>query len=249
MRTNYHTHTQRCGHAIGSDEAYVQNAIIGGYELLGFSDHTPWPFKDGYTSYMRMHMWELDGYVHSIRELQAKYSSQIEILVGLECEFYTEYIEWLREQKERLKLDYLLFGNHYAYYERGAPYSGFASTQKDLDLYLRSSIEGMQTGLFECFAHPELYMRGWGKADKAAIETFRELCCAARDLGVVMEFNTSMEYYEPLWQEAAAEGVQVIIGGDIHNRKLLKSSATFDNALTTLRRLGIEPLERLPIRG
>lgn len=42
MRTNYHTHTTRCLHATGSDEEFVLSAIKGGYQELGFSDHTPW---------------------------------------------------------------------------------------------------------------------------------------------------------------------------------------------------------------
>ena len=41
MKTNYHTHTTRCMHAVGSDEEYVLSAIKGGFQILGFSDHTP----------------------------------------------------------------------------------------------------------------------------------------------------------------------------------------------------------------
>ena len=40
MKTNYHTHTTRCMHAVGSDEEYVLSAIKGGFQILGFSDHT-----------------------------------------------------------------------------------------------------------------------------------------------------------------------------------------------------------------
>ena len=34
-----HRHTERCGHAVGSDEAYVKEAIKNGYRYMGFSDH------------------------------------------------------------------------------------------------------------------------------------------------------------------------------------------------------------------
>ena len=44
MKTNFHTHTARCGHASGRDEEYVQSAIRGGYQVLGFADHSPWQF-------------------------------------------------------------------------------------------------------------------------------------------------------------------------------------------------------------
>lgn len=67
MKTNYHTHTTRCMHATGSDEDYVLSAIKGGYQELGFSDHTPWKYHTDYVADMRMLPEELPGYVESLR--------------------------------------------------------------------------------------------------------------------------------------------------------------------------------------
>ena len=39
MIANYHTHTFRCHHALGTDEDYVTSAIANGIQILGFSDH------------------------------------------------------------------------------------------------------------------------------------------------------------------------------------------------------------------
>ena len=47
---NYHTHTTRCLHARNTDEEYVRAALDSGFTTLGFSDHTPWPYHDGYVS-------------------------------------------------------------------------------------------------------------------------------------------------------------------------------------------------------
>ena len=58
MRFNYHTHTTRCQHAKGTEREYVEAAIRGGYKILGFSDHTPYPFDNGYESRIRMKMEE-----------------------------------------------------------------------------------------------------------------------------------------------------------------------------------------------
>ena len=73
MKTNYHTHTTRCMHATGSDEEYVLSAIKGGYQILGFSDHTPWKYRTDYVADMRMLPEELPGYVESLRMLREKY--------------------------------------------------------------------------------------------------------------------------------------------------------------------------------
>lgn len=34
FKKNYHTHTFRCNHAIGTDEEYVHEAIAGGFDTL-----------------------------------------------------------------------------------------------------------------------------------------------------------------------------------------------------------------------
>lgn len=36
---NIHSHTRRCGHAVGEDYEYIDAAIEAGIKQLGFSDH------------------------------------------------------------------------------------------------------------------------------------------------------------------------------------------------------------------
>ena len=50
MIANYHTHTARCGHAVGEDREYAEMALARGLKTLGFSDHVPMPFADGHES-------------------------------------------------------------------------------------------------------------------------------------------------------------------------------------------------------
>ncbi|MFR9545906.1 MAG: histidinol-phosphatase [Rikenellaceae bacterium] len=245
MKTNYHTHTERCMHAIGCDEEYVLSAIEGGFDLLGFSDHTPWNFSDGYVSGIRMRVDELDKYVESVRALKAKYADRIEIKVGLECEYYTGHIEWLREQKERLSLDYLIFGNHYPYTEQGSLYFAKSTTQEDLKLYQKSSIEALESGLFDCFAHPELFMRGYKEVDSQSRNLFRKLARTARETNTAFEFNTSMPYHKELWEIVAEEQLKVIIGMDCHQPSLLRVTSVYSFAEQRLRAMGIELIETL----
>ena len=80
MFANYHTHTARCHHATGEDKAYVEAAIQNGFQVLGFSDHCPWIFSDGYVSPIRMTPDELDGYVTSLTALKKEYAADITIL-------------------------------------------------------------------------------------------------------------------------------------------------------------------------
>ena len=56
LKANFHTHTTRCQHAIDSEQEYIEAAIEMGIKRLGFSDHIPCPFSDGYVSNIRMRM-------------------------------------------------------------------------------------------------------------------------------------------------------------------------------------------------
>ena len=85
VKANYHTHTERCKHARGSEREYIESAIEHGFEVLGFSDHTPQPYENGFVSRIRMDMSEFDGYMDTIRSLKEEYSDRIEIKTGLEA--------------------------------------------------------------------------------------------------------------------------------------------------------------------
>ncbi len=244
-RCNYHTHTTRCKHAIGEDEAYIQRAIDGGYSVLGFSDHTPWPFSDGYESFMRMGLDEVDNYILTIRELAQKYRDKIEIFVGLECEYYIDHIDWLSQQRSRLNLDYMLFGNHFPYEENRELYFGEVASSKGLDIYLESSRLALESGLYDCFAHPDIFMRSLSEVDSYTLDIFKELAQTCKKMGVVMEFNTSIPYHQELWQIAAEQDVDVIIGMDAHDSKILRQTEIYDTAEQRLLSLGITPLEQL----
>ena len=127
MKANYHTHTTRCGHAEGTDEQYVLAAIGAGYDTLGFSDHVPYPYKSGFANVgVRMTMDKLPGYVRGVRALKEKYAGKIRILAGFECEYFPEYMGWMKDMKEENQLDYLILGNHYELTDEGGMYTAAA---------------------------------------------------------------------------------------------------------------------------
>ena len=110
---NYHTHTKRCYHAIDNEEEYVKAAIQSGYTELGFSDHTPWHYETSYHSTMRMEEDKLVGYVQTLLNLREKYQDQISIKIGLECEYFPKYMNWLKQILKDYPIDYIILGNHF----------------------------------------------------------------------------------------------------------------------------------------
>ena len=87
MLYNYHTHTKRCNHAVGTEHEYVESAIACGMKILGISDHAPYLFEDtDYYSYFRMQVDELHDYVETVRSLQKEYEKDINIVfIGSAC--------------------------------------------------------------------------------------------------------------------------------------------------------------------
>ena len=94
-------------HAFGTDEDYVRAAIDAGFEEIGFSDHSPWPFKSGYVSSMRMGADKLEDYALSVMKLREKYKDKIKIRLGLECEYFEEYLPWLCAECEKFGIEYV----------------------------------------------------------------------------------------------------------------------------------------------
>ena len=80
MIANYHTHTYRCNHAHGEDREYIENAIKGNMKILGFSDHCPWIYTNGYVSSTRMLPSQLDDYFTSLESLKKEYQKDIKNL-------------------------------------------------------------------------------------------------------------------------------------------------------------------------
>ena len=71
---NYHTHTWRCMHAGGTEEEFVRRAIDRGFDALGFSDHTPWPYESDFVADMRMRLDQFQGYLDTVLALRRRVS-------------------------------------------------------------------------------------------------------------------------------------------------------------------------------
>jgi histidinol-phosphatase (PHP family) len=252
LKNNYHTHTYRCNHAEGTDEEYVLNAIAGGYHILGFSDHTPWNYSSNFVSDSRMLPEELPNYINSIRELKEKYKAQIDIKIGLECEYFPDYMPWLKEQMAYYELDYVVFGNHYYRSDEVSPYFGvFTTSHEMLDHYEESAIKGMETGIYAYLAHPDLFMASYDEFDEHCVRISKNICQTARRLNMPLEYNLGTAPYQKhlgghqfphpsFWKIAKDENCTAIIGVDAHHPKWLHTPIHYDAALSFLNQLGIK---------
>ncbi len=188
MKTNYHTHHQLCGHAIGNCEDYVQSAIKNNLVELGFSDHAPNSRVDDFG--VRMRPKDFESYLEEIELVKNKYSESLTIKKGIEVEFFydhEEYYDFLVS-----KLDYLILGQHYISKTKRMDdlISGFAlSTKEEIDTYAEYVCEGMKTGHFDILAHPDLYMCGYQDWNEHAIKVAHKIIKCAEETNTILEFN------------------------------------------------------------
>lgn len=199
MKENYHTHTWRCHHASGTEEAYVVSGIQNGLTVLGFSDHAPHLFAGGYVSGIRMAPEEVPDYYRTIGQLREKYKDQIEIHIGFEMEYYPEDFARTLDMYQQSALtlpdgtqarcEYLILGQHFLNNEYDSPSFEELGPESEerLSRYVDTCIKALETGCFTYLAHPDL-PRFTGP-DDVYEKHARRLCEAARELRVPLEIN------------------------------------------------------------
>ncbi len=255
MIANYHTHTCRCGHAEGTEREYVERALEAGLQILGFSDHTPQDYFDSTPRNrpIRMMPEELPDYAASVRSLREEYRGRIEILLGVEAEYYPRYFPRLLEMLRENGVEYMILGQHFLGNEVGEPYAGRPTLdRKLLERYAAQTAEAMETGLFTYFAHPDLIHYIGSK--KTYEQEMRKLCRKARETNTPLELNLlgvrEKRQYPHLafWQIAAEEGNDVVLGCDAHRPQDAADPGSEAWAATLIERLGLHMLETVPIR-
>ncbi len=106
LYTNYHTHSKWCDGKL-NPENYVTEAINRNMYALGFSGHSPLPFK----SWWNMNYENLIKYFSQVKKLKKQYEGQLKIYQGIEA----DYIDGVSSPSnfKHFGLDYVIGGVHY----------------------------------------------------------------------------------------------------------------------------------------
>ena len=259
MIANYHTHTARCMHAFGTDEEYVEKAVAEELKILGFSDHAPFTYRDGYVSSYKMTLDGANEYFSSINSLREKYSDKIEIKIGYEAEYYPELWSDTLEAWKKCPPEYLILGQHFIDFEcqNGVKgdhsYRQFGHPDRErVTKYVNRVIEGLATERFSCLAHPDMVSFS-GDADFFLSEMER-LIEATRKYGVPFEFNllgfSEGRTYprEDFWRLAGSLGCSAVIGCDAHEPRRVADKKELSNARAILASCGVKILDTIELR-
>jgi len=255
MKVNYHTHTSRCGHAAGTEREYVEAAIASGLKVLGFADHTPYPFPEDHSHGIRMSMHALEDYVNTVLALRDEYRSDIAIHLGLEVEYFPTYFEKLRREISDYPIEYFLHAQHFL--GNSAPgefYCGSSTADPgNLIAYCDQVIEAINTGCFTYLAHPDLiHFTG----DSALYESqLRRVCRRAREAAIPLEINflgiDESRHYpdERFWKIAGEEGNDVIFGLDAHQLYHFQFENNLKKAHALVKKNNLRLLENVELKN
>lgn len=228
-----HTHTARCGHAGGSDEAFVEAAIACGLDAIAVTEHAPfyWLPRERHDPTLAMAPEVLPRYVEDVLALAERYRGRIEVLLGLEADYIPGQEEALSRLLGAYPFDVVLGSVHWLDdWVLDAPSSvvRYREDQAEVDLiwarYAELLIGAARSGLFDVLAHLDLPKKFGFRATQPFGGCQSEVVSAVAASGCAVELSSAgrrkpvgEDYPAPdLARELAAAAVSFVLSSDAH---------------------------------
>lgn len=264
MLINLHTHTN---YSDGSSdpEDYVKEAIRQGFVTLGFSDHSPVPFKNSFA----IPEEKLGNYIQTIQQLKNK--SGINILLALEIDFIQGVTRPLDFYRGTGSFDYLIGSVHLvknedsgalwfidgpdiSIYDNGLKEIFSGDARKAVTAYYRQIQDMITTQKPDIIGHLDkikMYNRSryFSEDDAWYVTLVDETLEIAAEAGSVIEVNTRGIYKKrsdslfpgtAILKKILDRGIPVTISSDAH--KPHEISFGFDEAGKELIELGFKSI-------
>lgn len=225
--SNYHSHVALCGHAEGTVEDYVKEAIKHNFEEIGISDHAPIPVYfvgekmhyDLWLSHMMNRETFENDYLKQLDYCIDKYQDQIKIIKGLEVEFIPckdYYYRYLLS-----KVDYLNLGVHYFFTNGEITNTYDVLSNEDMESYVKTIEEGLETNYFSCLVHPDLFLYHVDEFTEFHEKISRKIIEACIKNDVYLEINANGRNRYPrveFWKIVKEyKDAKIIINSDAHS--------------------------------
>ncbi|HWO96600.1 MAG TPA: histidinol-phosphatase [Bacillus sp. (in: firmicutes)] len=231
VKFDLHTHHERCGHAIGTIEHYIKAAVEKEMNFIGIADHSPYFYSEEDQLYptIAMAKSELSEYVNEVLHLKEKYSGKIQVLLGVESDFYPEYIDIYREQLNVYPFDYIIGSVHYvddiSIFERGR-WEGLTNEQKvqTKEKYYELIEQSARSGMFQILGHIDAMKGFYPEFSSIQTEVVERTLKTIAEHDITIEINTSGKtkdcggWYpaDEILERALFHGVKVTFGSDAH---------------------------------
>lgn len=231
VKFDLHTHHERCGHATGTIRHYIDAAIKNGLQVIGISDHSPYfanP-KDQPEPGIAMAKSDFARYVEEVLKLKAEYAGKIDVLLGVESDFYAEHAEVYRSVYVKYPFDYIIGSIHQvggvSIFNKKR-WNGLTDVQKvaQKEQYYELIELSARSGMFQILGHIDA-MRGYYPEFSNIPTNAVDKCLKTiAESDVAIEINTSGKtkacggWYptDDILERAHHHGVRVTFGSDAH---------------------------------
>lgn len=249
MLVDYHTHHYRCGHADGTMEAYVEQAIAVGLNEIGLSDHSP-IYHLGEAPHplprIAMSQHELPNYVREMAEIRDRYAGKIIVRLGVESDYVLGWDEHFRNLWRQYPLDYVIGSVHWVsnwlIFSRTLPEG--RTVDEMYEEYLLTTQAAARSGVYDIIGHLDCLKTAGHQPTTAIGPLFEKTVRVLGESNVAVELNTSgwRKHCDDCFPntEILARcrhyGVPVTLSSDAHEPRHV--AADFDRAVTLLREVG-----------
>jgi histidinol-phosphatase (PHP family) len=230
MRFDLHTHHHRCGHAVDEIESYIRSAIEHGLSAIGISDHSPYFAKeeDHPSPGLAMAKSEFPRYIEEIVQLKKKYESKIEVLIGVESDYFPESIRLYEQIYRQYALDYLIGSIHISggkHMSEKKVWISLSDEQLDQEKFIYFDLlqQAARCGVFHIIGHMDLIRRYYREFMKTCGPLVEQTLQVFAETDTAIEINTSGlqrgEGLNPgpdIMELASRYGVKVSFGSDSH---------------------------------
>jgi len=228
-----HTHTARCGHAGGSDEAFVEAAIDAGLAAIAVTDHLPfyWLPPEDHDPTLAMAMAELPRYVEAVLALRERYRGRVEVLLGIEADYVEGHEETLAALLAKYPFDVVLGSVHWLDgWWVDAPSSlpryrqGAEEVERIWSRYAELVMQAAGSGLFDVLSHLDLAKKYGYRPEQPFAGRQADVVAAVAAGGCAVELSSAGrrkpvgEDYpsDELLADLAAAGVRFVLSSDAH---------------------------------
>ncbi|WP_046215804.1 histidinol-phosphatase [Paenibacillus wulumuqiensis] len=252
MRFDLHTHHYRCGHADGDIRDYIEAAIAADLQVIGISDHTPYFGSDEEQPFPNTTMGksELKNYVQEVLDLQKEYAGKIDVLLGIESDYFPDHAQLYQQTLAQYPFDYIIgsvhFSDGYSIFDRtrweGMDTAAQVAAKSE---YFRLIGESAKSGMFQILGHIDAMKSNYPAfTDIQAPEALDQMLQTIAESGVAIEVNTSGKIkvcglwhpVDDILERAYHFGVEVSFGSDSHIAQRVGDD--FDLVARKLREIG-----------
>ena len=188
---------------------------------------------------------EFGAYLELVERARRAMEGEVEVRLGLECDYMPGMEAWLEQQIDSAPLEYVLGSvhPHMSSYQATFPLRDAFEFQK---LYFENLARAAETKFFDSISHPDLVKNVTPKEwDLERIfDAVRRCLDRIARAGMAMELNTSgfqksipeLNPGPEILREIRARGIPIVVGSDAH--KPIRVGADFEAAFDALETAG-----------